>query len=57
MTTKPKLQLTKRELFLQQAPAFNFELDADQLVEEGLKRGFITKIEGEEDLYQINTNY
>lgn len=47
--------ITKDELFLQYAPSFNFELDAEQLVSEGLERGFITHIEG--DSYLINKDY
>ncbi|MCP4504517.1 MAG: hypothetical protein GY822_31805 [Deltaproteobacteria bacterium] len=47
--------VTKNELFQKQAPCFNFELTADELVNEALKRGFITKIN--RDLYKINQNY
>lgn len=47
--------LTKQELFMQYAPQFNFEYNAEQLVAEGLKRGFITEIS--EDQYLINENY
>lgn len=47
--------VNKQSLFMQYAPQFNFELNADQLVTEGLKRGFITKIG--DDKYQINQDY
>lgn len=46
---------TKKEFFMSFAPQFNFELDQDQLIKEGLKRGFITKVN--EDQYRINENY
>ena len=49
--------VTSHELFMQQAPSFNFELDAVQLVEKGLEVGFITKIDGKDDLYLINDEY
>ena len=47
--------ITKKELFLEQAPSFNFELNADQLLSKALKVGFVTKIG--KDKYEINENY
>ena len=38
-----------------QAPSFNFDLDADQLLKKALKVGFVTKVS--EDQYLINENY
>lgn len=48
---------TGHELWLAQAPNFNFERGQAELVREGLARGYIKKIEGEDDLYLINQNY
>jgi len=47
--------ITAKQLFQQQAPNFNFELDEQQLVEVALERGFVTKIG--EDMYIINEEY
>jgi hypothetical protein len=49
--------VTKKEFFQWQAPSFNFELDADQLLAEALKRGFLTKVDGEGDQYLVNDEY
>ena len=60
---KPDLEVykdsivTSEQFFQQQAPSFNFELNEDELIEKGLEVGFITKIEGAEDLYLINRDY
>jgi len=48
---------TKHELFMNQAPAFNFELGEDDLLAEALERGFVTKIDGAEDQYLMNSDY
>lgn len=50
-------QVTSRELWLQQAPAFNFELDEPELLAKALESGFVTRVEGETDLYEINPDY
>ena len=50
-------KVTKKEFFQWQAPSFNFELDADQLLAEALNRGFLTKVDGEGDLYLVNDEY
>ena len=52
--------VTKEEIFLSQAPNFNFELDEDELVAEGLKRGFLTPSDQTRDgekLFEINLHY
>tara|TARA_R110002020_G_scaffold38318_3_gene115273 strand:- start:627 stop:881 length:255 start_codon:yes stop_codon:yes gene_type:complete len=52
--------VTEDDVFLAQAPNFNFELDAGELVAEGLKRGFLCITDQRaagEKLYQINFNY
>ena len=46
---------SKQSLFLEQAPCFNFELDADGVVAKELEVGFITKIG--DDLYERNAKY
>jgi hypothetical protein len=46
---------TKKELWLNQAPSFNFELDQDQLLDKALNAGFVKEIG--EDQYQVNSNY
>ena len=47
--------LNKHQLFMTQAPSFNFELDEDQLLDKALEVGFVTKVD--EDLYEVNDNY
>lgn len=49
--------VTKQDLFMQQAPSFNFEYDADDLLELALDRGFVSKVDGQQDLYIINDHY
>lgn len=49
--------VTKHELFMAQAPSFNFELDEDQLLEKAIERGYVTKIEGMEGKYLVNKDY
>ena len=51
------MKVTKMELFKTHAPSFNFEYDEDQLLELALEKGFVTVIEGEEDLYLVNEEY
>tara|TARA_R100000306_G_C4349503_1_gene129381 strand:+ start:500 stop:727 length:228 start_codon:yes stop_codon:yes gene_type:complete len=46
---------SKRSLFMEQAPSFNFELNADQLLAKALKVGFIKKVG--EDKYELNEDY
>lgn len=35
---------TKKSLWLEQAPSFNFELDQDQLLEKALEFGFVIQV-------------
>ena len=49
--------VTKKELFMAQAPNWNFELDADQLLAKALELGYVTKVENQSDAYLINNNY
>ena len=46
---------TKQSLFMAQAPSWNFELDADQLLDKALELGFVTKID--DDKYLMNNDY
>ena len=46
---------SKKTLFMSQAPNFNFELDANQILEKALEAGFVTKIGN--DLYEVNKLY
>lgn len=46
---------TKESLWQNQAPCFNFELDADQLLAKALEVGFVTSLGN--DQYQLNHNY
>ena len=48
-------KLTKHELWMSQAPCFNFELDEDQLLAKALESGFVTKTG--EDEYLMNEDY
>ena len=47
--------LSKDDIFKQFAPSFNFEHDAEQLVEIALERGFVTKVGDDE--YLVNDSY
>ena len=49
--------VTKKELFMQQAPNWNFELNSDQLLAKALETGYVTKVQDQPDAYQINENY
>jgi hypothetical protein len=46
---------TKHELFMEQAPSWNFELDEEQLLEKALELEFVTKIG--DDKYLRNNDY
>tara|TARA_R110002153_G_scaffold253102_1_gene411015 strand:- start:918 stop:1118 length:201 start_codon:yes stop_codon:yes gene_type:complete len=51
-------EITKSELWLQQAPSFNFEFDEDQLLELAIKKGFVIQIDAPgEPKYIINDSY
>jgi len=47
--------VTSRELWMQQAPSFNFELGEEALLKKALEAGFVTKTD--EDQYLINEDY
>ena len=49
--------LTSQELFKSQAPMFHFELNEMQIVDRALRVGFVTKVEGDNDLYLVNEDY
>lgn len=51
------MELTSHELWMQQAPSFNFELNEEQLLKKALDAGFVTKVEGKEDAFLINEDY
>jgi|TARA_B110000902_G_C14001503_1_gene472834 hypothetical protein len=50
-----KLIVSKKELWMQQAPNFNFEKNADELLQQALRSGFVDKVGV--DQYEINANY
>ena len=50
-----RIVFTKKQLWLNQAPCFNFELDEDELLEQALIKGFVTKIA--EDKFLVNNDY
>ena len=54
MNNKPQI-ITKKELYLSQAPSFNFEKSADELLEQALLSGFVDQVG--EDQYLVNLNY
>ena len=47
--------ITKEELYLSQAPAFNFEYDADELLHQALLSGYVDQVG--DDQCQVNVNY
>jgi|TARA_R100001460_G_scaffold80277_2_gene121254 hypothetical protein len=46
---------TKKSLWLEQAPSFNFELDQDQLLEKALEVGFVIQVG--EDKFERSGEY
>jgi len=52
---KRKFTFTKHELFMAQAPGWNFELDEEQLLDKALELEFVTKIG--DDKYLMNNDY
>jgi hypothetical protein len=46
---------TKHELFMAQAPSWNFELDEEQLLDRALELEFVTKIG--DNKYLMNNDY
>ncbi len=56
MKTSADVKLvTKKLLWLSQAPSFNFELGEDEVLELAIKRGFVTLVT--EPVYMINDDY
>ena len=53
--TETQKIITKKQLWEWQCPSFNFELDADQILEKALEKGFVTKIG--DDQYLYNEDY
>ena len=54
MNNEPVI-MTKQELYLNQAPSFNFEKNADELLHQALLSGFVDQIG--DDQYKVNLNY
>ena len=54
MNNEPVI-MTKQELYLNQAPSFNFEKNADELLQQALLSGFVDQVGP--DQYQVNLNY
>jgi len=59
-----KRYVTKQELFIWQAPSFNFELSADQLLARALEVGFVTRAGYDQDdvnlrkaVFEVNNEY
>ena len=52
---KKEVIFTQKELWLNQAPCWNFELDQDQLLQKALDVGFVIKVG--EDAYLVNQDY
>lgn len=57
MMSRDEIIVSPRELWMQQAPSFNFELDQDQLLAHALKVGFVTKLNDTTELLVINPHY
>ena len=54
MSTSPEI-ITKEDLFMWQAPSFNCELSADEILAKALEVGFVTEVS--EDQYLVNEDY
>ena len=50
-----RIVFTKKELWLNQAPCFNFELDEDELLEQALDCEFVTRVG--ENKFLVNNEY
>ena len=48
-------KFTSKELWVNQAPSFNFELDEDQILAKALESGFVSKVG--DDQYLVNEKY
>ena len=51
--------VTSKELFQNHAPAFNFELDEDEILAKAIAVGFVTQVNNPSGghLYMVNKNY
>ena len=47
--------VTAKELYMEYAPSFNFELDQEQILAKALEVGFVTTVG--DDQYDINEDY
>jgi len=47
--------VTSRELWMQQAPSFNFELSEEELLFRALEVGYVKRVA--KNLYEINDDY
>jgi len=54
MNNEPVI-MTKKELYMNQAPSFNFEKNADELLHQALMSGFVHRVG--DDQYQVNMSY
>ena len=54
MNNEPVI-MNKKELYMSQAPSFNFEKNADELLQQALLSGFVDQVG--DDQYLINLNY
>ena len=57
MTTYYGKTVTSKQLFLQHAPDFNFELNEAELLNKALESGFIFAIPNTKNSYKINPDY
>ena len=51
------IKFTRKELWMNQAGSWNFELDEFEMLEKALAVGFVTPVEDEDDLYLVNEEY
>lgn len=50
------ITVTKHELWMQQAPSFNFELNEDELLQKALEKDFVRPTDDPE-VFTINPDY
>lgn len=49
--------ITRHELWMDQAPSFNFELDEEQLAAKAIEKGFVFAHPDHDDIYVINQDW
>jgi len=49
--------MTKHDLWMEQAPAFNFELDEDAMIALAVKQGVVIETAGTEGEYEYNPEW